>query len=182
MRYVVLLRGINVGGRNKVPMADLRGHLAKSFANVRTYIQSGNVVLDAEVSADEVAAHLERDLRQVYAVEPGRGRVLVCDAAAYRAVVTGAPPGFGAEPDRYRYDVWFYVGVNPHDVEPHLSVHPEVDDVHVGDSAFYHRRLTALATRSRVARHLLGSPVYESLTVRNWRTTVAIADMLDADR
>lgn len=106
-------------------------------------------------------------------------RVLVCDAAAYRAVVADAPPGFGAQPDKYRYDVWFYVGVTARDVAPHLSVNPDVDDVYAGQSAFYHRRLTALATRSRVARHLHGSPVYASLTVRNWRTTTAIAEMLD---
>lgn len=60
--YVALLRGINVGGHNKVPMADLRAALSdRGFAAVRTYIASGNVLLDApgrserEV-ADEVAA------------------------------------------------------------------------------------------------------------------------------
>jgi uncharacterized protein (DUF1697 family) len=56
MRYVALLRGINVGGRNPVPMADLRaafedaGHTA-----VRTYIQSGNVLFEAGGRIDEDA-------------------------------------------------------------------------------------------------------------------------------
>ena len=46
--YIVLLKGINVGGHKKVPMAELRELLAKSgFFNVRTYIQSGNVILQA---------------------------------------------------------------------------------------------------------------------------------------
>jgi len=44
-RYVVLLRAINVGGRNKIPMAELRELLTKlGFSDVVTYIQSGNVV------------------------------------------------------------------------------------------------------------------------------------------
>lgn len=47
-RYIVLLRGINVGGHNKVPMAELRAALSDSgFADVSTYIASGNVLLDA---------------------------------------------------------------------------------------------------------------------------------------
>jgi len=46
--YIVLLKGINVGGHKKVPMADLRELLIKSgFENVKTYIQSGNVILQS---------------------------------------------------------------------------------------------------------------------------------------
>lgn len=49
--YIVLLRGINVGGHKKVPMAELRELLSKSgFENVRTYIQSGNVILQSSLS------------------------------------------------------------------------------------------------------------------------------------
>ena len=46
MTYIALLKGINVGGHKKVPMAELRELLTKSgFENVQTYIQSGNVLL-----------------------------------------------------------------------------------------------------------------------------------------
>jgi uncharacterized protein (DUF1697 family) len=46
--YIVLLRGINVGGHKKMPMAELRELLAKTgFENVRTYIQSGNIILQS---------------------------------------------------------------------------------------------------------------------------------------
>ena len=46
--YIVLLKGINVGGHKKVPMVELRGLLSnKGFANVKTYIQSGNIILQA---------------------------------------------------------------------------------------------------------------------------------------
>ncbi|WCO01241.1 DUF1697 domain-containing protein [Psychroserpens ponticola] len=49
--YIVLLRGINVGGHKKVPMAELRELLAKSgFENVRTYIQSGNIIFKSSFS------------------------------------------------------------------------------------------------------------------------------------
>ena len=55
--FVALLRGVNVGGRNRLPMADLRAALtADGLADVRTYIQSGNVVLTSAAKDPEVVA------------------------------------------------------------------------------------------------------------------------------
>ena len=54
-RFIILLRGINVSGKNKIPMVDLRDLLsALEFKNVQTYIQSGNNILDADKSKSEV--------------------------------------------------------------------------------------------------------------------------------
>ena len=53
MEYVALLRGINVGGTNKVVMSDLREQIAaEGFTNVRTYINSGNLLFEAEAGAE----------------------------------------------------------------------------------------------------------------------------------
>ncbi|WP_344154618.1 DUF1697 domain-containing protein [Nocardioides koreensis] len=179
MRYVVLLRGINVGGRNKVAMRALREHLDDHFGNVRTYIQTGNVLLESERPATEVAAHIEQSLPSRFELDSELIRVLVLDSAAFGSVLDQAPPGFGSEPERYRYDVGFYLGVAAADVEPHIPVNPEVDDVSCGDLAFYHRRVTALASRSRVSK-IIGTPVYAALTIRNWRTVTALGQMLEA--
>ena len=52
--YIVLLKGINVGGHKKVPMAELRELLtSKGFINVRTYIQSGNVILESSLGNNQ---------------------------------------------------------------------------------------------------------------------------------
>ena len=60
MRWVALLRGVNLGARNKVPMAELRALLEDSgYANVRTYIASGNVLLDGPRSASTLSSALE---------------------------------------------------------------------------------------------------------------------------
>ena len=179
MRYVVLFRGINVGGRNKVPMAALRDHLAGDFGNVRTYSQSGNVLLDSDLPADRLAAHIERGLPAAFDLDSELVRVLVLDPAAYREVIEEAPPGFGADSDTYRYDVGFYVGVTAAEVEPWIKVNPEVDEVTCANRAFYHRRVAALASRSRVST-IIGTPVYQFLTIRNWRTVTSLAGMLEA--
>jgi uncharacterized protein (DUF1697 family) len=178
MPYVVLLRGINVGGRNKVPMAALRDRLSEDFRNVRTYLQSGNVLLESALPAGEMATHLEHWLPTAFDLESELIRVLVLDATAYLEVVADAPPGFGTRPETYRYDVGFYVGITAADVEAYMSVNPDVDEVAYGGRAFYFRRISALASRTRLTR-IMGTPIYASLTLRNWRTTTSIAGMLE---
>lgn len=53
MRYILLLRGVNVGGKNKVAMAELKDKLSNcGFENVQSYINSGNLFFDADISLD----------------------------------------------------------------------------------------------------------------------------------
>ena len=156
---------------------DLTDGIATVTVNRPDKLNALNATVIAEL--DEVAARIERGLPGAFALDSELIRVLVLDRKAYRQVITGAPAGFGDEPDTYRYDVGFYVGVGAAEVEPFLTVNPEVDEVTCGKRAFYHRRVAALASRSRLSK-IVGTPVYASLTIRNWRTTVALAEMLDA--
>jgi len=58
-KYIVLLRGVNVGGNNKLPMKDLKFLLIKfGFYDVQTYIQSGNIILSAQARPDELVSEL----------------------------------------------------------------------------------------------------------------------------
>ena len=71
-RYVALLRGINVGGRNKVAMADLREAFEDAgFRAVRTYIQSGNVLFDSTAARRSLETDIERMLEARFA-DPAR--------------------------------------------------------------------------------------------------------------
>ncbi|WP_298780412.1 DUF1697 domain-containing protein [uncultured Polaribacter sp.] len=59
-KYIVLLRGINVSGKNKIPMADLRQLLNDlKFHNVQTYIQSGNIILESDKSKLEICQKIK---------------------------------------------------------------------------------------------------------------------------
>ena len=87
--YVGLLRAVNVGGTGKLPMADLRAMCESvGFADVRTYIASGNVVFRAKTSADKAKAALEKALAQ-YAGKPVGVAVRTHDELA--AVVKSNP-------------------------------------------------------------------------------------------
>ena len=87
--YIALLRAVNVGGTGKLPMADLRAMCeAAGFAEVRTYIASGNVVLRSACVASQVKATLEAALAR-YAGKPVG--VLVRTAAEMKAVLASNP-------------------------------------------------------------------------------------------
>src|SRR6476469_672709 len=102
-RFVALLRGINVGGKNVIRMADLRACLeADGFGDVRTYIQSGNVLFTASGSLATLTTRLERTLSAGFCYE---ATVAVRSARQLRAIVDGAPEGFGVDRERFRPDV-----------------------------------------------------------------------------
>jgi uncharacterized protein (DUF1697 family) len=64
--YVILLRAVNVGGYGKLSMADFRKTLSDlGFKNVKTYIQSGNAVVDANASADKIGQSVGRALQKI---------------------------------------------------------------------------------------------------------------------
>lgn len=66
--YIALLRGINVSGKNKVPMAELRALLSKlGFANVQTYIQTGNIIFQsANNNTLVLAAEIEKGIQSCF--------------------------------------------------------------------------------------------------------------------
>ena len=107
-RCVALLRGINVGGRNPVAMADLRAAFeTEGYDAVSTYIQSGNVLFESagpsRTLEHEVEAMLERRLGLALVV-------VVRSLRQLRAIVDKAPDGFGDDPDSYHSDVVFLRG------------------------------------------------------------------------
>jgi len=175
VRYVALLRGINVGGKNKVPMAELKAAFEEAgHGAVRTYIQSGNVLFDApkKVEEDEVEAMLERRFRLPLVVVLRTSRQL-------KAVVEGAPDGFGRRPDEFHSDVVFLKApLTSRQAMKAVEVKEGVDSAWPGTGVVYFQRLSARRTSSRMNR-IASTPEYKQMTIRNWRTTTKLHDLLD---
>jgi uncharacterized protein (DUF1697 family) len=179
-RYVALLRGINVGGKNSVPMVRLRAVLEElGFTDVATYIASGNVILDSERSAGETGALIEEALPREFALHDERVRVLVLSQGQLQAIVDDRPEGFGSQPDRYHSDAIFLIGIEAAEAMAVFDPRPGVDAVWPGEGVIYSQRLSAERTRSRLNK-IMGTPAYRSITIRNWNTTTTVLEMLRA--
>jgi uncharacterized protein (DUF1697 family) len=110
--HVALLRGINVGGRNKVPMADLREVVtALGHTGVTTYIQSGNVLFSTSgTSTAELAAALESAIADRFGI---RSPVVVVSRDELAEVLRDNP--YPGEPNPKLVHVLFLSGVPPQD-------------------------------------------------------------------
>jgi len=180
-RYVVLLRGINVGGKNKLPMADLRAALIdEGFSDVVTYIQSGNVLLSSSKRAKAVGDAIEAMLTRRFRLDSDLIRVLVLTRAQLEAVVEQRPSGFGDSPDTYHSDAIFLMGVTATEAMRAFNPREGVDAVWAGKGVIYSQRLSAERTRSRLST-VMSSPLYKAMTIRNWNTTTKLLAMLRAE-
>jgi uncharacterized protein (DUF1697 family) len=178
IRHVALLRGINVGGNNVIRMADLRACFeAMGFTAVATYIQSGNVVFSSKrpASGSRLVSTIERTLGETFGAPL---RIVLVSPTNLARIVSQAPPGFGMEPDRYRYDVLFVrAPVTPAEALAQIATKPGVDEVRTGDHVLYFRRLISRASQSRLSK-IVQQPVYKDLTIRNWNTTIRLLAMV----
>jgi uncharacterized protein (DUF1697 family) len=178
--YLVLLRGINVGGRNKVPMAPLRELLEKlGYRDVSTYIASGNVILRSDRPRAEIKREIEEALPRTFALDSELISVLVLTHAELRAVVDRKPEGFGEHPGTYHSDAIFLIGLDVATAMDVFDPHPDVDRVWPGDGVIYSQRVSAQRTKSRLGK-IIGTPAYRSMTIRSWQTTLALLERMDA--
>jgi uncharacterized protein (DUF1697 family) len=178
-RYVALLRGINVGGKNKVTMASLRSCLEELGAErVQTYIASGNVMFDSPRSPVEMIAEIQRALPGRFALDAEMIRVLVLSHEQLRRIVDDAPEGFGREPDRYHCDAIFLMGIAVDEAITAFNPREGVDRVWPGDLVVYSQRLSAQRTKSRLSS-IVASPLYGRMTIRSWATTQKLLALMD---
>jgi uncharacterized protein (DUF1697 family) len=174
--YVALLRGINVGGKNLIKMPALKACFEENgLERVATYIQSGNVLFASDLRSTELTRRIETMLAAAFDYIP---TVVVRSRKQLRAVVERAPKGFGSRPTAYRYDVIFLKApLTANAAIKHVPTNPAVDEAHTGTGVLYFSRLTAKATQSRLNK-IVGSPIYPSVTIRNWNTTTKLLELM----
>ena len=177
------MRGINVGGKNKVPMTGLKKCLEElGFSNVSTYIVSGNVIVESDKSADEVQARIEKALSESFKLDSELIKVLVLTQDQLQAIIDNKPEGFGEQPEKYHSDAIFLMGIDAAQAMPVFKPREGVDKIWPGNGVIYSQRLSALRTKSRLSI-IIGTPAYQSMTIRSWGTTTKLLEILkDADK
>ena len=110
--YLALLRGINVGGKNKVPMAELKACFEElGCENVQTYIASGNVLFESSKSSPELTEEIQEALPKRFRLDSELIKILVLSRDQLQKVIDQAPKGFGTEPGKYHSDAIFLIGI-----------------------------------------------------------------------
>jgi len=180
--YVALLRGVNVGGNNKVPMAELRARLSDDgFARVRTYIQSGNVLVDASrTTSAKVADRVASSIRESFAVDVP---VIVVDVPGLQRVFDQNP--YPGESDHKRLHAIFLPAAPDADARARLdALNAQYAGKSSGDSTTLVGTTLYLHTpggfgTSDLAKALTTKGKLASLngTARNWATVSTLLTM-----
>ncbi|HMH48120.1 MAG TPA: DUF1697 domain-containing protein [Solirubrobacteraceae bacterium] len=177
MRQVVLLRGINLGARNRIAMPQLRELLSGAgFEDVRTYLQSGNVVLGSDASSKELTSRCQRLIGARFGLEID---VVVRTRDELAQVVRRDPLGeIASEPKRYQ--VSFCAAEPDREIVRKLAacaVEPE-RFVAIGRE-LYAWHPTGVS-RSKLWAQLAGKRLGVTATARNWTTVAKLLELADA--
>lgn len=176
-QYLVLLRGINVGGKNLIKMTELKSIFEKmGFEDVKTYIQSGNVIFSSKEDSKKLIVQIERVLFKYFKTEI---KIALLSKKQIKSIITKAPKDFGLQADKYRYDVIFLKEpLRASSVIKQLTIKEGVDEIHHCTGAIYYRRLISKASQSHLSR-LVKLPIYQDVTIRNWNTTTRLLKLME---
>ena len=183
MEYVALLRGINVGGNNKVVMSELREQIAVAgFGHVRTYINSGNLLFEAEdqASREDVAQTVEDILARRHYDFPIRLALLT--AQDYLAQLDELPDWWHGEVARR--DALFYTrGLDRDHVRERIEAMELGDEaVYFGEHAVFWGKFDEKSfLKTAYHKRLLREDFYRQVTIRSGSTVEKIAAMLSQD-
>jgi len=174
-KYIALLRGINVGGHNKLPMKELRSLLEEfDLQNVKTYIQSGNVTFESKaISPSEFPAELGNAINQKFGFTP---RIMILERNTLNKIINANPfPDAEAKPKSLHI---YFLDRKPS--EPDLTtledIKKESEHFDLQNQAFYLHAPEGVG-RSKLAAHV-EKALGVKATARNWRTVNKIREMI----
>ncbi|MDR2811422.1 MAG: DUF1697 domain-containing protein [Tannerellaceae bacterium] len=177
--YLVLLRGINVGGNNIIKMNYLKKLFEElGFSDIKTYIQSGNILFkDTEEDKIKLVERIERILFEKLNCKIN---AMILTFPDMERIISGKPDGFGEENDRFKYDVIFLIDpLTTKEAIQEIKAKEGVDEIYEGEKVVYSKRLIEKITKSYISK-IVGTPIYRNITIRNWNTTKRLYELIEA--
>jgi uncharacterized protein (DUF1697 family) len=176
VKYVALLRGINVGGKTLIKMADLRTCAEElGLDKVSTFIASGNLLFESrERSAAKLETKIERAIEKRFELPV---KAVVLDRAAYARIVKAIPKSWAGDKTVRANVAFVRRGTNAKEVVRELQPDAAVEEVKAIDGAILWATKRDAVNRS-VMRKLIGGAAYKELTVRNLNTTLKLQELM----
>jgi uncharacterized protein (DUF1697 family) len=173
-QHIVLLRGINLGSRNRVAMLALRDALAEAgFDDVRTYVQSGNVVLGSSEKGDAVG----RTVQRVIAEEFGLDIPVVTRTRTQLAKIVERNPLAHVAKNPKRYQVSFLDAKPSRDVVRRIEEAAAPGERVVVDGREVYAWHPDTIARSKLWTLLAGESLGVIATARNWTTVTKLLEL-----
>lgn len=176
-KYIALLRGVNVGGKNLIAMPRLKAAVEEcGFSDVKTYINSGNVIFSSDV--DDLVRLKETMEGIIEAAFHLNIPVAVLSAEDLRAALLGAPDWWGTSGDTKHNAIFVLHPATPEDIMREVgAINPEYEQIgHCGQVIFWS---APLKTFSKVRWiKIVSTSAYQSVTIRNANTTKKLLELV----
>jgi uncharacterized protein (DUF1697 family) len=175
MKYVALLRGVNVGGKNTVKMSDLKKTFEKSgFTNVSTYINSGNVMFESEIEdVKKLTRKIDLLLQKKFAVI----KTVVLSDKQLKDVI-GSVPKTWKTGELRKYIAFVKSPSEPEDIIKEAQLKEGVDSIDKGPGVVYMSTKLAGITKSGFPK-LIAKQVYKNITLRNFSTAQKLLSYME---
>ena len=181
MRYVLLLRGINVGGKNKVVMSELKELLkSEGFSEVDSYINSGNLFFTSSESVEKIILKVEKLLEQNYDFSIP---FALLSKETYLEEIANLPEWWNE--DFARKDILFYSQGTNSDEVVEFAKNSELynEKVYIGKNAVFWAKMDeGDFLKTTYHKQLLKQPFYKTITIRNGKTFDKIAELLKKEQ
>jgi len=176
MVYVALLRGINVGGKNKIDMKLLKKTFERTgMKSVVTYINSGNIIFTHDrISKIEISHMIEEAIYEDFGLHI---KIVIRSFDEFKILINSLPESWGND-QHMKSDVMFlWVDIDEESVIQKLNIKPEIDTVKYVTGAILWSVDKENASKSGKIK-LIGSDLYKKMTIRNVNTTRKIYQLM----
>ena len=179
MKYVALLRGINVGGKNIIKMVELRAALEQQgLEDVATYIQSGNIIFS---SGERDKLLLEKKVEETILKEFGLTvPTVVLSQDELKTIVDELPKGWATK-DGWRY--YYYFLKSPYNIDEILvsigDLKPDIETLDAGKGVLYQSTDMSNYGRTTTSK-IMSKPVYKIATIRNHNTVMKLLGLMNS--
>ncbi|MDV0445980.1 hypothetical protein MmiAt1_15850 [Methanimicrococcus sp. At1] len=180
MKYIAFLRGINVGGNNKISMAELKNAFQNhGFSDVQTYINSGNLIFSAlPDKEDELKKKCESVLTDEFNVSVP---VAVLSADDLTESLDNAPSWWNADSESKHNAIVVISPAQPSEITDAVGgIKPEYENVECFGKIIFWSAPLKTFSRTKWSK-IVGTPAYEKVTIRNANTMLKLAKMVRQD-
>lgn len=179
MQFILLLRGVNVGGKNRVPMSELKQYLTDArFTNVRSHINSGNLIVESEEDTEQdVLEKCKKILADNFSFPVD---VAIISDEKYQKELADVPTWWGEDED-YRHNALFLLpSTDKKEIAELLSaIDTTYEKIYIGEHAIFWSSSFKQNYSKTYYSKLAGQPFYKKVTIRNRNTTLKLLKLLE---
>jgi uncharacterized protein (DUF1697 family) len=178
IKYIALLRGINVGGKNIIKMVELKELFEEiGFSDVITYIQSGNVIFN-DIEKDKYKLIKKIEIKLFEKIKY-KINIVILTLSEIKEIINIRPENFGEDNEKYKYDVIFLMEpLTAKEAVKEFNPKKGIDKIFEGKTVLYISRLKKEFSKSGFSK-IIKSNIYLKITIRNWNTTKKLYELMN---